>query len=58
VLTDDQLQAICDVRRVFPREPLVLIGAAALMLHFDKAFMRRTNDIDLTLLSEELFARR
>lgn len=54
MLTDNQLRAIRDVRLAFPSEPLVLIGAAALMVHFDNAFVRRTNDVDLTLLCADL----
>lgn len=53
ILTEAQILAIQDVRFAFPTQPVVLIGAAALALHYADQGLRRTNDLDLTLLCED-----
>lgn len=46
--TDEQREALVLLRQVWPNEPIVVIGAAALNHHFG-ADWRRTNDLDLTV---------
>ncbi len=46
--TDDQREALRLLRGVWPNEPIVVIGAAALGWHVEMTW-RRTNDLDLTV---------
>lgn len=46
--TDEQREALRLLRAVWPDEPIVVIGAAALGWHLEMTW-RRTNDLDLTV---------